>query len=67
MPKVKKKKYDPPKTRKIEGRNWRLTAASRQGVPKGDAEYNKEYLKGLGFKTRRFKVGRYYYVYAIKK
>ena len=51
----------------FNGERYRLSAATRTGTPKYDAEYNQKYLKGLGFKTRRIRCGKYYYVYARKK
>lgn len=61
-----KKKYPSPLTKKIDGKIWRRSGATKYGVPKYDAEYNQRYLKKLGYKTRRIKVGRYYVVYGRK-
>jgi len=54
------------KDRKFDGKKYRVSAATRKGVPKYDAKYNQRYLKKMGFKTRVVKTGGEWYCYARK-
>ena len=57
-----------PKNKNFGGERFRLSAATKHGVPKGSAEHNQEYLEGMGFGTRRIKRGHGdYLVYAKKR
>ena len=60
------KKYGVPKYRYFNGLRYTLSAATAYGVYKADAEYNKKYLKSLGYSVRTVKGKKGYYVYARK-
>ena len=61
------KKYGIPHTRVFNNNPFVISAATKFGVSKSDAENNKEYLKSIGFNARIVKKGTAYYVYGCKK
>jgi hypothetical protein len=64
---VKVSEKDASRYKTFNGKRFTLSAATRFGVPKADAEYNQDYLEGMGFRTRRVKRGHGdYLVYAQK-
>jgi len=50
------KVYDPAKTKMFGKEEFRLSAATKNGVPLSSAEANQEYLENMGFATRRIKL-----------
>ena len=53
-----------PKGIVIHGEEYRISAATKRGVPLGDAEYNIDYLTDMQLDTILVNLGEEYYVYA---